>query len=153
MGESPILNAEVRPVIHFQCPRCQASFQCPDDKAGIKGNCPKCGQRLQIPSPPPNKTILAPLASPPAIPAPATPPDFPPARKLLSRWTCFFAGLSTPDAAAALSISVATAERWWTFAPGRTASCRGSKKNLSIREGVEPDFTHCRESHARSVAE
>ena len=27
-----------------------------------------------------------------------------------------FAGLSTPDAAAALGISVATAERWWTFA-------------------------------------
>src|SRR5262249_17816295 len=28
----------------------------------------------------------------------------------------FFAGLSTPDAAAALGISVATAERWWAFA-------------------------------------
>lgn len=27
----------------------------------------------------------------------------------------FFAGLSTADAAAALGISVATAERWWTF--------------------------------------
>jgi RNA polymerase sigma factor (TIGR02999 family) len=28
----------------------------------------------------------------------------------------FFAGLSTPQAAAALGISVATAERWWVFA-------------------------------------
>jgi RNA polymerase sigma factor (TIGR02999 family) len=28
----------------------------------------------------------------------------------------FFAGLSTPDAAATLGISLATAERWWTFA-------------------------------------
>src|SRR5262249_53786130 len=28
----------------------------------------------------------------------------------------FFAGLSTPEAAATLGISVATAERWWTFA-------------------------------------
>jgi RNA polymerase sigma factor (TIGR02999 family) len=28
----------------------------------------------------------------------------------------FFAGLTTSDAAAALGISVATAERWWTFA-------------------------------------
>jgi RNA polymerase sigma factor (TIGR02999 family) len=28
----------------------------------------------------------------------------------------FFAGLSTPEAAAALGISVATAERWWAFA-------------------------------------
>ena len=28
----------------------------------------------------------------------------------------FFAGLSTPDAAASLGISVATAERWWAYA-------------------------------------
>src|SRR5262245_4440375 len=28
----------------------------------------------------------------------------------------FYAGLSTPEAAAALGVSVATAERWWTFA-------------------------------------
>jgi RNA polymerase sigma factor (TIGR02999 family) len=28
----------------------------------------------------------------------------------------FFAGLSTPEAAAALGISLATAERWWSFA-------------------------------------
>jgi RNA polymerase sigma factor (TIGR02999 family) len=28
----------------------------------------------------------------------------------------FFAGLSTPEAASALGISVASAERWWTFA-------------------------------------
>jgi RNA polymerase sigma factor (TIGR02999 family) len=28
----------------------------------------------------------------------------------------FFAGLSAPEAAAALGISVATAERWWTYA-------------------------------------
>ncbi len=28
----------------------------------------------------------------------------------------FFAGLSTPEAAAVLGVSVATAERWWTFA-------------------------------------
>jgi len=28
----------------------------------------------------------------------------------------FFAGLSTPEAAAALGISVASAERWWAFA-------------------------------------
>jgi RNA polymerase sigma factor (TIGR02999 family) len=28
----------------------------------------------------------------------------------------FFAGLSTPQAAAALGISVATAERWWVYA-------------------------------------
>jgi RNA polymerase sigma factor (TIGR02999 family) len=44
----------------------------------------------------------------------------------------FFAGLSTPDAAAALGISVATAERWWTFARAWLYSDLqgGDKKNL-----------------------
>jgi DNA-directed RNA polymerase specialized sigma24 family protein len=28
----------------------------------------------------------------------------------------FFAGLSTPEAAAALGVSIATAERWWAYA-------------------------------------
>ena len=28
----------------------------------------------------------------------------------------FFGGLSTPEAAASLGVSVATAERWWTYA-------------------------------------
>jgi hypothetical protein len=47
-------------------------------------------------------------------------PRFP--RRLVDSGTAFapqlrfFAGLSTPDAATALGISVATAERWWTFA-------------------------------------
>jgi RNA polymerase sigma factor (TIGR02999 family) len=44
----------------------------------------------------------------------------------------FFAGLSTPEAAAALGISVATAERWWTFARAWLYSeLKAGKKNLS----------------------
>jgi RNA polymerase sigma factor (TIGR02999 family) len=44
----------------------------------------------------------------------------------------FFAGLSTPDAAAALGISVATAERWWTFARAWLYSeLQGSEKKSS----------------------
>jgi RNA polymerase sigma factor (TIGR02999 family) len=44
----------------------------------------------------------------------------------------FFAGLSTPDAAAALGISVATAERWWTFARAWLYSeLRGGEKKSS----------------------
>jgi RNA polymerase sigma factor (TIGR02999 family) len=44
----------------------------------------------------------------------------------------FFAGLSTPDAAAALGISVATAERWWTFARAWLYSdLQGREKNPS----------------------
>ena len=44
----------------------------------------------------------------------------------------FFAGLYTPDAAVALGISVATAERWWTFA--RTwlfSELQGGEENSS----------------------
>jgi RNA polymerase sigma factor (TIGR02999 family) len=44
----------------------------------------------------------------------------------------FFAGLSTPEAAAALGISVATAERWWTFARAWLYSeLKAGEKNLS----------------------
>jgi RNA polymerase sigma factor (TIGR02999 family) len=44
----------------------------------------------------------------------------------------FFAGLSTPEAAAALGISVATAERWWAYA--RTwlfSELQGGEENAS----------------------
>src|SRR5262245_34240440 len=45
----------------------------------------------------------------------------------------FFAGLSTPDAAAALGISVATAERWWTFARAWLYSeLGGGEKKTSV---------------------
>jgi RNA polymerase sigma factor (TIGR02999 family) len=43
----------------------------------------------------------------------------------------FFAGLSAPDAAAALGISVATAERWWAFARAWLYSeLQGGEKKL-----------------------
>src|SRR5262245_49396505 len=46
----------------------------------------------------------------------------------------FFAGLSTPEAAAALGISVATAERWWTFARAWLYSeLQGDEKKSSDR--------------------
>ncbi len=48
----------------------------------------------------------------------------------------FFAGLSTAEAAAALSISIATAERWWTFARAWLYSeLEGGEKKSPIREG------------------
>ena len=63
-------------VIRFQCPRCQATFEVPDSQGGYKTNCPKCSQRLQIPRPPPSKTVLAPLLEhrPDPAPRPLTPP-------------------------------------------------------------------------------
>jgi len=47
--------------IRFKCPTCQASLTAGDGKAGSKLPCPKCGQRLQVPPPPVNHTILGEL--------------------------------------------------------------------------------------------
>src|SRR5436190_6193084 len=61
-------------MIRFNCPRCSTTLEAPDHGAGSKIECPKCQQRLQIPLPPPNKTILAPLASPQRPASPIVPP-------------------------------------------------------------------------------
>jgi len=45
-------------MITFSCPRCQSVLEQPDGAAGTKVACPKCSQRLQVPLPPQNKTIL-----------------------------------------------------------------------------------------------
>jgi hypothetical protein len=57
-------------MIRFACPACKAVLECPDDEAGCKMACPKCSQRLQIPTPPPDKTRLAPLVE--HVPDPAS---------------------------------------------------------------------------------
>lgn len=71
-------------MIRFACPRCKSVFSAPDRKAGAKTTCPKCQQRMQIPSPPKTKTILAPLveyqpdsdAAQPKRPASQADPDW-----------------------------------------------------------------------------
>lgn len=45
-------------MIHFLCPRCQATLKVPDDAGGRKGPCPHCGQRLQVPTSQRNQTVL-----------------------------------------------------------------------------------------------
>lgn len=66
-------------MIRFACPRCQTSYDVPDDVAGRKTNCRKCGQRLQVPALP-NKTVLAPLLEhKPDVGSPSLPPAAPPA--------------------------------------------------------------------------
>src|SRR4051794_34939084 len=68
-------------MIRFACPKCKAVLECPDDEAGSKMGCPHCGQRLQIPTPPPNRTILAPYLGrgpdPAARPGVNVPPTAP----------------------------------------------------------------------------
>ncbi len=62
-------------MLRFQCPRCRSVLEAPEAKAGIKTSCPKCQQRLQVPLPPPGKTVLAPLVP---APRPEARPGAPP---------------------------------------------------------------------------
>lgn len=78
-------------MLRFLCPSCQSSLQVPESTAGKKGSCPRCGQRLQVPMPPRNRTVLGVLPdattsyATPSLPTPtASPPPLaeyaPPAR-------------------------------------------------------------------------
>src|SRR5689334_17292978 len=83
-------------MIHFACPLCKVVLQVPEQQAGGKVACPKCGQRLQIPVPPgksqglgnssaavvkrPTSPVLAAAGTPPLISKPggahlSAPPD------------------------------------------------------------------------------
>lgn len=70
-------------MISFQCPVCGVVINAPDEAGGRKGTCPKCGQRLKVPTPPatnPKKqTVLGKLitaAEPiPVIPVPSPAPS------------------------------------------------------------------------------
>jgi TM2 domain-containing membrane protein YozV/DNA-directed RNA polymerase subunit RPC12/RpoP len=48
-------------MVRFACPVCSAPHEVPDDTAGKKINCQTCGQRVLVPSPTQNKTVLAKL--------------------------------------------------------------------------------------------
>src|SRR5947209_1716645 len=87
-------------MIRFACPACKSVFETPDDKAGRKTTCPKCRQRLQVPSPtirpPRNKTVLGSLlppvpGPPPAVSAPAVSDTSPPVNTFTAG--CPFCGL------------------------------------------------------------
>jgi DNA-directed RNA polymerase subunit RPC12/RpoP len=51
-------------VVRFSCPVCKAALEHPTP--GAKLPCPNCGQRLQVPQPPANKTVLGVLPTPAA---------------------------------------------------------------------------------------
>ncbi len=61
-------------MIRFQCPTCLKSLKAPEDGAGRKTHCPRCGQRLLVPAPAPalNRTALGQV-----MPSPADPPPKP----------------------------------------------------------------------------
>jgi hypothetical protein len=64
-------------MVKFACVRCHTVFQAPDPQAGQKFNCSSCGQRLEIPPAPINKTALAPLVDQeaPVVPVATPLPD------------------------------------------------------------------------------
>ncbi len=37
--------------IEFHCPHCSKLLKTPDDKAGVRANCPGCGEVVTIPDP------------------------------------------------------------------------------------------------------
>jgi hypothetical protein len=55
-------------VIRCFCPSCSHMLEVPDSEAGSKRPCDLCGQRLQVPIYPRNKTILAGLTPPEPVP-------------------------------------------------------------------------------------
>lgn len=55
-------------MIRFSCPTCGKSLSAPPEKIGAKANCPQCNQRVQIPEPPRNKTVLGNLVEHPLTP-------------------------------------------------------------------------------------
>ena len=63
-------------MIRFACPRCKTVHERPENEAGSKFACPNCQQRLQVPLPPENKTMIGSLVAPgrnPIAPPPAVP--------------------------------------------------------------------------------
>jgi DNA-directed RNA polymerase subunit RPC12/RpoP len=66
-------------MIRFACPKCKTVLE---NEPGVKFSCPGCGQRLQAPMPPENKTVMGKLLEPAATPAPASPPVAVPADAL-----------------------------------------------------------------------
>lgn len=48
----------------FACPTCHRKLKSPPGFAGCKTTCPKCGQRLMVPSREPRPTSRVPVPSP-----------------------------------------------------------------------------------------
>lgn len=49
---------EIAVPIKVKCPSCQSGFTAPDNAAGKKAKCPKCGGAIEIPTPEPPEEVL-----------------------------------------------------------------------------------------------
>jgi predicted Zn finger-like uncharacterized protein len=55
-------------MIAFNCPHCNRSLRVADDKAGVTGRCPGCGQRFTVPEPMPAFEVVEDECAPPEKP-------------------------------------------------------------------------------------
>src|SRR5688500_16138627 len=58
-------------MIRFACPRCSVVYTAPDRAVGKKTTCRSCQQRLQVPTPSLNHTVLGKLLPSPQSTSPA----------------------------------------------------------------------------------
>lgn len=60
--------------IEFHCPHCDKLLKTPDDKAGVRANCPGCGQTVTVPDPMHETAPADPSFAPVPVAAGAAPP-------------------------------------------------------------------------------
>jgi DNA-directed RNA polymerase subunit RPC12/RpoP len=72
-ADAPQATPATQPVSFF-CPKCQQGLS---GAAGDKIFCPKCGQKVQVPEPRVNKTVLGSLDAPEPVPVLTVVPDQP----------------------------------------------------------------------------
>ena len=53
-----MIHAEGVAVLHYSCPSCRSPLESLESQAGRKVACPTCGQRMQVPWPAKNKTLV-----------------------------------------------------------------------------------------------
>ena len=63
-------------MITFNCDGCSATFKVPDDKAGKRGKCPRCGAVVSVPSPQAQRS-RDPVSHPAIQPSSPEPPSRP----------------------------------------------------------------------------
>src|SRR5262245_7710537 len=61
--------------IEFQCPVCQKVLKTADEKAGVRANCPGCGEELTVPAPDRGAGEAGRAPGPGAVPADADLPQ------------------------------------------------------------------------------
>ena len=81
-------------MIRFRCPSCKSSLSSDDNKAGTKVHCGVCGQKLMVPKPQLQKTVLGQLEPPtPEPPSPATPLQTTPSGKSIRKYPYWLFGV------------------------------------------------------------